>query len=585
MRNFQKNLTSIVALFVIANSMAGDVRMSVEPALISLLDRAVLKIEFIDTKGDAVDIPEVDGLQIQYQGQSSQTQIINFKSSSKVIHNYIVTPAKVGDFTVGPITCKFKGGQKEVSTKLRVIKPKDDADAQKISEVMFSKVSTTRKSPYVHEPFGLEVKIFIRDGIQIDGNFSLRGGIPESGMDGDLQWEVAGRERTDMNGTIFNVYTLHTTAETLTAGTFTFHPDVQVNVIIPRQKRRSVGFDDPFFGDFFGRQETRPIVLDCNTLNVDVKPVPMTGRPSSYAGGVGLFDFDVTIGPKQVKAGEPITIKMRIFGEGNISQIMPPTLAASNDLKLYDIRALPSQNPKEVRFEQVVIPKSDGVTEIPKILFSYFNTKTADFRTLTKGPFPVSVDADGSQAARVIASAPSIIQPETKILGRDIVYLKPLPSVWREGSSLKRFNTLPYYIALAFPAIFLLAVGGITANRNALANDVARARRQKAPKAARKNIQRAESAMRKNDESAFYEAMWNTLTDYFGHRLNLSAGEISLPVVLARLPQESNALETLFNTIEQRRYGFHGGDTSREEMKTLLRQLTVTLKTCARIKL
>jgi len=54
---------------MVANALAADVRMSVEPQLIGLLDRAVLKIEFINTKGHAVDIPEVKGLRIQYQGQ------------------------------------------------------------------------------------------------------------------------------------------------------------------------------------------------------------------------------------------------------------------------------------------------------------------------------------------------------------------------------------------------------------------------------------------------------------------------------------------------------------------------------------
>jgi hypothetical protein len=565
---------------------AADVRMSMEPQLISLLDRAVMKIEFIDTKGDAVDIPEVEGLKFQYQGQSSETRIVNFKSSSKVIHTYLVTPTKVGDYTIGPVLCKYKGGQKEVSTQLRVIKPENDKEAQQISEVMFSRISSDRTAPYVHEPFGLDLKVYIRDGVQIDGNFSLRGGMPESGMEGELQWEVTGRDRTDRTGTIFNVYTLRTTATTLTAGTFTFRPEVQVKVIVPRQNRRSYGFDDPFFGDFFGRQETRPIILDCNTLEVNVQPVPTEHRPVSYTGGVGVFDFDAEVGPAKVKAGEPITVKMRIFGNGNISQITPPTLEEHHDLKLYDARTVPTQNPNEVRFEQVVIPKSDNVVEIPAIAFSYFNSKTSDFRTITKGPFPVAVEAMPQQAAQVIASIPSTIQQETEILGRDIVYLKSAPKVWKTATDTAWHHTKPFYTLLGLPVLLLLAIAGSTAKRNARANDVARARRQKAPGAARKNVQRAEQAMRKKDEAAFYEAMWVTLAEYFGHRLNLAPGEVSLPVVLARLPQQSEALESLFNTIEQRRYGFHStGDKPKDEMKALLRQLTATLKKSERIKL
>jgi len=569
----------------VLTAFAADVQMSIQPQLISLLDRAVLKIEFINTKGDAVDIPEIDGLRIKYQGQSSETRIVNMKRTSKNIHSYLVTPTKVDDFTIGPITCKYKGGQKEVSAQLRVIKPEDDKEAQQISEIMFSRITTDREKPYVHEPFTLDLKVYIRDGVQIDGNFSLRGGMPESGMEGELEWEVTDKVRKDRNGIIFNVYTLQTSAKTLTAGTFTFRPEVQLNVVIPRQDRRPYGFDDPFFGDFFGRQETRPIVLDCNALEVVAKPVPTERRPDSFTGGVGTFDFSVGIGPARVKAGEPITVKMRISGRGNINQITPPTIEENHNLKLYEARTLPSKNPNEVVFEQVILPASDSVTNIPAITFSYFNTKTADFRTITKGPFPVSVEARPQQAAQIIATVPSSIRQETEILGRDIVYLKSIPKKWKTVGGSPWHRTRRLHVLLVLPALLLAVVAGITVRRNRLATDIALARRQKAPKTARRNVQLAEQALRKEDETAFYEAMWNALADYFGHRLNLAPGEVTLQVVLARVPKETKALETLFSTIEQRRYGLRFGEGSKKEMKVLLQQLNTTLRKCERMKL
>jgi hypothetical protein len=572
-------------LIVVGGAFAADVRMSIHPQLIGQLDRAVLKIEFIDTKGDAVDIPEVDGLRIQYQGQRSETRIVNMKQSSKVVHSYVVTPSKAGDFTIGPVTCKYKGGQKEVTAQLRVIKPEDDQEAQQLSKIMFSNITTDRKNPYVHEPFDLNLKVYIRDGVQIDGNFSLRGGIPNSGMEGDLKWDITDKAREERDGTIFNVYTLRTQAKTLTAGTFTFSPEVQLNVVIPRQNRRPYGFDDPFFGDPFGRQEKRPFVLDCNTLEVKVQPVPTALRPESFSGGVGTFDFDVEVSPTEVKAGEPVTVKIRIAGQGNIKQITPPSLEANHDLKLYEARTLPSQNPNEVLFEQVVIPASDSVSNIPAIVFSYFNTKTSDFRTLSKGPFPIRVEARPQQAAQIIASVPSSIKQETKILGRDIVYLKSIPKQWKTADSTAWHQTRLFYILLALPALLLALAAGITTHRNRLASNVALARRQKAPRAARRNVQLAEQALRRKDEAAFYEAMWNALANYFGHRLNLAPGEVTLQTVLARVPRETDALQSLFSTIEQRRYGLRSDNDSKEEMKALLRQLNATLRKCERMKL
>ena len=571
---------------MVANALAADVQMTIEPQLISLLDRAVLKIEFLDTKGDAVNFPEIEGLNIQYQGQSSQTHFVNFKSSSKVIHTYLITPDKIGDYTIGPVTARFKGTEKVLTGQLRVINPKDDQEAQEISEIMYSQITSDREAPHVHEPFGLELKVYIRDGVQIDGSFGIRGGMPETGMDGELQWNVTGREREDVNGVIFSVYTLRTVAKTLTAGTFTFQPQVQMNVVIPRQHRRSWGFDDPFFGDKFGRQETRPFTLDCNPLEINVRAVPMNGRPDNFTGGVGIFDFDVNVGPKTVKAGEPITVRMRIAGKGNISKITPPLISGSHEFKLYDARTVATANPNEVVFEQVIIPKSGTVSNIPPISFSYFNTKTSDFRTITQGPFPVKVEAVPQQIAQVIATVPSTIQQETKILGRDIVYLKPQPKTWHRETDQAWHRTPLFYILLALPALLLIVVAGTMARRNTLANNVALARRQKAPKAARRNVQRAEQALRKKDEHEFYEALWNTLAEYFGHRLNLAPGEVTLAAVATVFPQEQAALNQLFNTIEQRRYGIQSSEkNSTKDMKTLLRELTATLKKCERRKL
>lgn len=292
------------------------------------------------------------------------------------------------------------------------------------------------------------------------------------------------------------------------------------------------------------------------------------------------------VGPKQVKAGEPITIKMRIAGRGNLSQITPPKIEESHDFKLYEARTVSTDKPNEICFEQVLIPKSDSVTNVPAISFSYFNTKTTDFRTISQGPFPVSVETVPQQTAQVIATVPSTIQQETRILGRDIVYLKSAPDHWIRESDLTWYQKPFMRMLMALPLLILIIATGGTARRNRLANNVALARRQKAPKAARKQIQLAEQAMRKKNEAAFYEALWNALAEYFGHRLNLAPGEVSLQAVLKSFPAESETLQTLFNTVEERRYGIQPDAAhSKEEMKTLLNHLTATLKTCERIRI
>ena len=73
MRNSIRHiLLGAALLLTAAGAGAADVRMTLEPELISLLDRAVLKVEFVDAKGDAVEFPPTDGLTIEYRGPKTQ---------------------------------------------------------------------------------------------------------------------------------------------------------------------------------------------------------------------------------------------------------------------------------------------------------------------------------------------------------------------------------------------------------------------------------------------------------------------------------------------------------------------------------
>ena len=91
------------------NALASDVQFKLERNLINLMDRTILTLEFIDCQGSAVELPKIEGLDIQYQGQSSETRIINMQRSSKNIHRYIVTPKQTGEFTIGPVNIEFSG--------------------------------------------------------------------------------------------------------------------------------------------------------------------------------------------------------------------------------------------------------------------------------------------------------------------------------------------------------------------------------------------------------------------------------------------------------------------------------------------
>lgn len=581
-----------LSLLLTVQSRAGEVRVRIEPNLIDLLDRAVLKVDFIDADPESINLPEIKGLKFENLGSSERMVNINGETSKTTTYSYVVTPSMTGTFDISPVTVKYDGTQETHSTRLEVIKKAENPETQKLNDRMFAQLSLDGAEPYVYEPFELQYKIYVQDGIQMAWEdvfgrtlFSVQSGMPESGLDGEPMWKFKGQGRESINGAIYETYTFSVAIKTLASGTLTFQPRVQVHWVVPSQNRRSYGLNDPFMGDLFGRPEARPYTLECNKLEVQVRPIPTEGRPASFTGGVGVFDFEVDVGPDQVEARYPVTIKMRISGTGNLAMLSEPTIPDTSNIKVYESKSVPTQTPNEVGFEQVVIPESEDVQEIPAITFSYFNTRTADFRTITKGPFPITVTPSKQPSAPIVSSLADTAPRATEIIAQDIAYLKPTPAAWVTASNQPLQLRAPLIWFLPLPALLVALAGAVSMRRRALAGNIELARRQQAPKAARKQIRCAEKAIQAGDADAFYKALWDALSTYFGHRLNLAPGQITLQTVLEKVPDESGDIAQLFQTVEHRRYGIDAEpEHQHDEMKQLLHRLNLTLRKCERMK-
>ena len=566
---------------IILNAHAADIEMKLDRNIISLLDRVILSIEFIDTKGDAIEFPTINGLDIQYQGQSSETRIINSQRTFKIIHRYLITPKQTGNFTIGPVQIDFPGGSQTLQTQLQVIKSSTDSEANQLSQLLYAQIECSHSNPYVYEPFDLSLQLYIREGIQTDNNISILGGLPEQGIDGEPDWKRVHQEQRVIQGHIYTITTLKATFQTITAGTFIFEPNVQLNLVVPRQNRRSYGFNDPFFGDFFGRQERRPVKLECNKLALPVRPVPQKNRPTTYTGAVGQFDFQAHINPTQLKTGEPITLISRIKGIGNLDKITPPILATNAAYKLYTPRILPSAEDNTLEFEQIIVPQSTALNQIPAIHFSYFNTQDESFHTLTAGPFAIEL-SPGDQA-RLLTSNTSAYQPTLRALEHDIIHLKPQPKNWKTPYTLEDLTTRNALIWIATPPLLWLASLLWMSNHRRRKQNPAYQRRAKAWPEASSTLKTAEKALKEKDLSAATEALYQAITTYFGHRLNCPPGEVTHPRIIQAFSQERAALTELLNAIEHTRYS--PSTPPQETIRTQIKTTQRLLQTCERIRL
>ncbi len=545
-------------------------------------------------------LPPVQGFRSSFAGTQQSYSFVNGQKDSSVTFTYQLVPIQTGKFTIGPLTYATPDQSFPLpAIDLEIAAPESSASQQgetpeDSSDLLFAVFSTETTDVYNQQVFDIVLSIYSQ-GLNLGNDISLMN-MPASGLSLQPFQELQGGRQV-INNKVYDVRRFRAKVQALTAGTFKLEPTIQVPVRVQSERRSPLGFDNSFFDDFFGMVRTQPVHISPKPLEIQVSALPTEGRPPGYAGAVGQFAFEAQVKPTDVSAGDPITLTIQILGRGNIENISAPQFVAGDDFKVYDPRLVSKDSDAgrgigRKTFEQVLIPRSEKVKELPALVFSFFDPEKKAYETIRRGPYPIVVHPSSNATARILQAVPSHSEASTIILGTDIIYLKPAPARWIPA------HKCPWYLHPAFLAAQLLPVAVLgllflaVMRREQLAGDVALARRHQAPRTARAGLRKAESAISKGDRKAFYEAIWKTLSSYFGHRLNLAPGELSADIVLSALNRahmsdsDMECIRVLFEHCERARFGDVGADTVHEaQERGILEELTQVLRKCERLKL
>ena len=237
----------------------------------------------------------------------------------------------------------------------------------------------------------------------------------------------------------------------------------------------------------------------------------------------------------------------------------------------------------------MLIPKSKDITALPPVSIVYFDPEAASYQTVSRGPFPLVIHQGSNTTATLVQATPGAQDAKsTKILGTDILYLKPAPASWRPADQLSLLRNPVFLGAQVAPPIVLAALFLIARRREELASDISKARREMAPRSARAALAKAEAAAAANDVKAFFDALWEALASYFGNRLNLPPGDVTYDIVLGRLeagglpPSSVQWLKSLMELCDQSRFG---AGTGTAPDRALIRELGQILRACEKIRL
>lgn len=591
-------------LFSIAAAKDIAFEISVDPATAAPGEGVELHLRFRDNRDiPPLDIPRSDGFQVRYLGPSTQMTIINGQTSSSLTHMYSIIPLKAGAYKIGPLRFELNGDTYTSNTlELRVADQpaalrtkssgQEDSDAASagLNDRILLVMQAQKNKVYLNEIVPVAVKLLIN-------------GVPVR----DVQFPQVRQEwvslapfaqprqyRSVIGGVSYDVLEFTTTFFALKQGEFKLGPaQLSCNLLArSRSARRGTAgfpdfFDSGFLDDFFGGYQTHPVTVSSAEIPVTVMAPPQEGRPADFRGATGNFSMKVSAAPDTLKAGDPVTLKITIEGDGNFNTVVMPALAMPADFKVYEPAVKQEDNRKI--FEQVVIPMNEKVKEIPAVSFSFFDTHTGGYRTLTEGPFPLTVAGpDKDEHLNIVDSpAQSRRAAAQEELGRDIVFIKDdIGRLMRRKAFLYRHPVFPVMRLLPL-AVFAGAML-FRRRRMRVQNDVRYARNVRAPRAARKGVSLARRHYEAGRTEEFYDVLFQTLKEYLGDRFHLPSAGLTIDVVENVLQGRKIAgdivekLRDLFRGCDMARYA--ASACTKEKIRDDLKKLEETLAYLQRCK-
>ena len=484
-----------------------------------------------------------DGLEViagPYTSSQSSYQMINghTSSSSSVTITYTLYAAKNGSFTIGA-SHALVGGKRLSS---RPVKIQVSGHAQRTNGApnmhgqnsydqphmrsagsaisgsdLFIKVSASKKRVHEQEPILLTYKVYT----QVDLT-QLEGKMPD--LKGFHTQEVPLPQQKTFHTETVNGRPY----KCVTWSQYVMYPQMTGRLEIPSitfkgivvQQNRNVDPMEAFFNGGSGYVEVKKdIKAPGITLQVD----PLPQRPANFSGGVGKFNISASLDKKEVKAGEPITLRVVVGGIGNLKLLKQPVVNFPKDFDKYDAKVTDktrlTANGVEgnMVYDFLAVPRNQGSYTIPSVELTYYDTSKNAYKTVKTQPFKVEVEkGDGTSAE----------SEDFASQDKDIHTIK-LGKAEQHKADEMFFGSFGYWISLLMPLIAFVVLL-IVFRRRAIENaDIVKKRSNRAGKIATKRLRLANKLMLQGKQGEFYDEVMRALWGYMSYKLNMPAEKLN----------------------------------------------------------
>ena len=542
------------------------------------------------------DIPEaLEIITGPYTSKQTSYMMVNGHTtgSSSITFTFILCATKNGVYTIPPAHITANG--KRLSSRNAKVKvsgesqntggaPRMHDDSDNMPDLrdagtpisgkdLFIKVSANKKRVHEQEPILLTYKVYtLVDLTQLEGKMPDLTGfhtqeIPLPQQKSFHIERVNGRPYKCVTWSQYVMYPQMTGKLEI--------PSITFNGTVIQQNRNVDPFEAFLNGGSGYIEVKRAIKAPGVTIQVD----PLPQRPSNFSGGVGKFNISAQLNKSEVKANEPITIRVIIGGTGNLKLIKQPQVKFPKDFDTYDAKITDktklTANGVEgnMIYDFLAVPRNQGSYVIPPIEFVYYDIEANAYKTVRTQEFKLDIaKGDGNINAAVDYS---------NLKDKDIHPIKEGEIEIQDINDIF-YNSTAYWIILSLLFVIFASVLIIFRKRAIDNADITRLKIKKANRVATRRLKYANTLMLKNEHDKFYDEVLRALWGYVGDKLNMPVEQLSKDNIAERLTQKNVDDETtsmFIRAVDECEYNRYApGDTKGNMNQTFEAAMTAIIK-------
>lgn len=521
-----------------------------------------LRIDFeMNEDGDNFIPPNFNGFTVVGgPNQSVSHSWMNGVRSFNKTYSYFLQPNSQGTFTISQAEIEVEGVVYKTSpVKITVTKaidiPKDPNNPDYIANNKIHVTANLSKSkPYLNEAITVEYRLYVAPRTSVSNWREVDN--PEFNGFWSQNIDTKSREvfKGMYNGEEYRYVILRRAV---------LYPQKTGELKI-EPLSLDVGIDVPTGQyDFFGRPLSRQVrkTISTGTQIVDVKALPLEGKPDNFTGAVGDFTFKTTTDKTSLDANESFSLNIEVTGNGNLKLFELPGINLPSSLEVYEpergekVNTYSSGMQGKISDTYTIVPQFKGKYPLPSINFSYFDPKTETYKTLSSQE--IIIDVINGPLATENTVVEENATPKSKNNQKEFLDIKT-ETAFTSTEQIPFYKSTGFWNALLLPLIAIPLSLIIRRKREDYLADVSGNKSRKASRLSRKYLGAAKRNL--GDKVPFYLALEKALHNYLKAKLRIETSEMSKEKIVTILEERDVSKESISQFIsilescEQARY-------------------------------